>query len=254
MEYDKSTLSGPPISHPNTTKTHGHGHVRITANSVSTTPLAQPITFPFSGRTAKNRFLKAPMTERLCYWPSDDSAPIDTRGVPSPEYRHLYQRWGEGEIGIIVSGNTMVAYDAVEAFGNPILCDDHDGRVAKYKEVVDVAKKHGSLIIAQISHPGRQGNKFLNPNPVSASDVHLTIKWAGNEFAKPRPLNVEEIGEMVRKWGETAYLCWKAGYDGVQGLYPCPQRIYQPEAHRFREVSRICCVDMKQSTAPTATS
>jgi 2,4-dienoyl-CoA reductase-like NADH-dependent reductase (Old Yellow Enzyme family) len=56
----------------------------------------------------------------------------------------------------------------------------------------------------------------LNPNPVSASDVHLTIKWAGNEFAKPRPLTIPEIHTMVQKWGETAYLCCKAGYDGVQ--------------------------------------
>lgn len=139
--------------------------------------------------------------------------------MPSPEYLHLYRRWGEGDIGIIVSGNTMVRYDAVEAYGNPIIVDDHDGRIAKFKEVTDAAKAHGSLIVAQLSHPGRQGNKYLNPNPVSASDVHLTIKWAGNEFNKPRPLSVAEIKEMVKIWGESAYLCWKAGFDGVQGEY-----------------------------------
>lgn len=122
-----------------------------------------------------------------------------------------------GDIGIIVSGNTMVRYDAVEAFGNPIIVDDHDGRIAKYREVTDAAKAHGSLIIAQLSHPGRQGTKYLNPNPVSASDVHLTIKWAGNEFNKPKPLSIPEIKDMVKSWGETAYLCWKAGFDGVQG-------------------------------------
>lgn len=139
------------------------------------------------------------------------------RGVPSPEYIHLYRRWGEGDIGIIVSGNTMLRYDAVEAYGNPILVDDHDGRVAKFKEVTDAAKAHGSLIVAQLSHPGRQGNKYLNPNPISASDVHLAIKWAGNEFNKPRPMTVPEIKQMVKYWGETAYLCYKAGFDGVQG-------------------------------------
>jgi 2,4-dienoyl-CoA reductase-like NADH-dependent reductase (Old Yellow Enzyme family) len=80
----------------------------------------------------------------------------------------------------------MVQYDAVEALGNPILCDDHDGRVEKYKELVGVAKAHGNLFIAQLSHPGRQGGKALNPNPVSASVVQLMKKWAGNEFAKPR--------------------------------------------------------------------
>ena len=110
----------------------------------------------------------------------------------------------------------MVRYDAVEAFGNPIIVDDHDGRIEKYREVARVAKAHGSLFIAQMSHPGRQGNKALNPNPVSASDVQLTIAWAGNEFAKPRPLSKEEIREMVKSWGETAYLCYKAGFDGVQ--------------------------------------
>lgn len=87
---------------------------------------------------------------------------------------------------MIVQGNTMVPYDAVEALGNPILCDGHDGRVQKYREVVRVAKAHGSLLIAQLSHPGRQGWKALNPRPVSASEVQLVRKWAGNEFAKPR--------------------------------------------------------------------
>ena len=110
----------------------------------------------------------------------------------------------------------MVQYDAVEAHGNPILVDDHDGRVAAFAEVVKVSQKHGSLVVAQISHPGRQGSKFLNPNPISASDVHLRLKWAGNEFAKPRAMTVPEIKDMVTQWGETAYLCWKAGFDGVQ--------------------------------------
>lgn len=138
------------------------------------------------------------------------------RGYPTKEYTHLYKMWGEGQIGIIVTGNTMVRYDAVEAYGNPILVDDHDGRVAAYAEVVKASKAHGSLCVAQLSHPGRQGSKYLNPNPVSASDVHLAIKWAGNEFAKPRAMSVDEIKAMVRSWGETAYLCWKAGFDGVQ--------------------------------------
>lgn len=230
MEYDKSTAtttagasSGGAIHSTTSPSSSRGGLARIQANAADSTHkpnisvLSQPITFPFSGKTAPNRLLKAPMTERLCRW-NDPSAPITDRGFPTPEYKRLYQRWGEGAIGVIVSGNTMVAYDAVEAFGNPILPDDHDGRVAAFAEVVHEAKKHGSLIVAQISHPGRQGTKWLNPNPVSASDVHLTIKWAGNEFAKPRPMEVDEIKEMVRKWGETAYLCWKAGYDGVQGM------------------------------------
>lgn len=106
----------------------------------------------------------------------------------------------------------MIRYDAVEAYGNPILCDDHDNRVAAYRLVSEAAKAQGSLFIAQLSHPGRQGGAALNPYPVSASDVQLEISWAGNSFAKPRALSVEEIGDVVRQWGETAYLCHQAGF------------------------------------------
>jgi len=110
----------------------------------------------------------------------------------------------------------MVAYDAVEAYGNPILIDDHDGRVAAYRRVCAAVQAHGSLFIAQLSHPGRQGGAALNPHPVSASDVHLKIKWAGNEFAPPRPLSVPEIEDMARAWGRAARACYDAGFDGVQ--------------------------------------
>lgn len=110
----------------------------------------------------------------------------------------------------------MIRYDAVEAFGNPILCDDHDGRVEKYAAVAKVAKAHGSLFVAQLSHPGRQGGAALNPHPVSASDVHLKVKWAGNEFNQPRALTIPEIKQIVKEFGETSYLCHQAGYDGVQ--------------------------------------
>ncbi|RVX67421.1 hypothetical protein B0A52_08774 [Exophiala mesophila] len=216
MEYDKATVQSTP--NPSTTasdKSDFRGHARVPGEVVDTSVLNEPITLPFSGRIAKNRFLKAPMTERLCQW-NAEGEDISNRGVPTPEYLHLYKRWGEGNIGIIVSGNTMVRYDAVEAYGNPILVDDHDGRVAKFREVTTAAKAHGSLIVAQLSHPGRQGSKYLNPNPVSASDVQLEIKWAGNEFAKPRPLEKHEIKDMVKSWGETAYLCYQAGFDGVQ--------------------------------------
>lgn len=96
------------------------GLLRVKGDAVDVSALKQSITFPFSGRTAPNRFLKAPMTERLCQW-NKDGEDISARGFPSDEYLNLYRRWGEGDIGIIIAGNVMLKYDAVEAFGNPIL-------------------------------------------------------------------------------------------------------------------------------------
>ena len=69
MEYDKATVQSTP--NPSTTasdKSDFRGHARVPGEVVDTSVLNEPITLPFSGRIAKNRFLKAPMTERLCQW------------------------------------------------------------------------------------------------------------------------------------------------------------------------------------------
>ena len=110
----------------------------------------------------------------------------------------------------------MVRYDAVEGYGNAIFTDNHDDRLTAYRRLCSAARAEGSLFLAQLSHPGRQGNRALNPHPVSASDVHLAIKWAGNEFAQPRPLTTPEIRGVVESFGDTAWWCREAGFDGVQ--------------------------------------
>ena len=44
------------------------GHLRVQSKPADISILNESITFAFSGKIAKNRFLKAPMTERLCHW------------------------------------------------------------------------------------------------------------------------------------------------------------------------------------------
>lgn len=45
------------------------------------------------------------MTERLCAYDQDNH---DLRGKPTPEYVALYEQWGQGEIGIIVLGESFI--------------------------------------------------------------------------------------------------------------------------------------------------
>jgi 2,4-dienoyl-CoA reductase-like NADH-dependent reductase (Old Yellow Enzyme family) len=56
---------------------------------VDAEPLGQPLTFPTSGRIAKNRFLKSPMAEQLATWNGDNR---QESGVPTQELIDLYRR------------------------------------------------------------------------------------------------------------------------------------------------------------------
>lgn len=86
MEYDRSIVAGPPEAesyvHQSTHSGGKDGHLRVKGPKVDTSVLGESITFPFSGRTAKNRFLKAPMTERLCKW-NKEGEDINVRGFPT---------------------------------------------------------------------------------------------------------------------------------------------------------------------------
>lgn len=149
---------------------------RYESDGSDSSPLGQPLKFEFSGRTARNRFMKAAMSEHISSW---DAENFEARGIPSNALTNIYRRWGEGRFGQIVTGNVMIEYDQLEGIGNPIIPPDapfFGPRFDAFKEIASAAKAHGSLIVAQLSHPGRQVNNQIQPNPISASDIQLRGK------------------------------------------------------------------------------
>ncbi|EXJ85382.1 hypothetical protein A1O1_05746 [Capronia coronata CBS 617.96] len=189
---------------------------RYSSEIKDASPLAQPLHFEFSGRTAQNRFLKAAMTERLSSW---DAVHKEKRGVPSSNLIRLYERWGEGQYGVCLTGNVMLDYHQLEAKGNPIIPLDapfEGERFEAFKELATKAKAHGSLILAQVSHPGRQVEESINPDPISASDVHLAGNVMGMKFAKPHAATHDEIKDVVNRFTHAAEFLSKAGFDGLE--------------------------------------
>lgn len=189
---------------------------RFESEDVDPSPLGQPLEFAFSGLTAKNRFMKAAMTERLSSW---DPKVLEKRGVPSKQLINVYRRWGEGGFGVILSGNVMIEYDHLEAAGNPIIPPDapfEGERFDAFKEMASQAKKEGSLFLAQLSHPGRQVADFIQKEPISASDVQLEGEVMGMHFAKPRAMEKKDIEHVVEGFAHAAEYAHKAGFDGVQ--------------------------------------
>ena len=189
---------------------------RFQAEQTDASPLAQPLKFESSGQTAKNRLMKAAMTERLSTW---DPKVLEKRGVPTPELINVYRRWGEGDFGVILTGNVMVEYDHLEAAGNPIVPRDapmSGERFEAFKEMATVGKKNGSLMVAQVSHPGRQVADNIQKHPISASDVQLEGEVMGMHFAKPKPMDEQDFKNVIEGFAHAAEFLYKAGYNGVQ--------------------------------------
>jgi 2,4-dienoyl-CoA reductase-like NADH-dependent reductase (Old Yellow Enzyme family) len=107
----------------------------------------------------------------------------------------------------------------LEAPGNPIIPLDapfEGRRFEAFRKLAGLAKIHGSPITGQVSHPGRQVEHRIQPDPVSASDVQLEGEVMGMRFAKPHPASLEEIKDIIRRFTLAAEYLYKAGYDGIQ--------------------------------------
>uniref|UniRef100_A0A915ATH5 Choline/carnitine acyltransferase domain-containing protein n=1 Tax=Parascaris univalens TaxID=6257 RepID=A0A915ATH5_PARUN len=178
--------------------------------------LEEPLHFPTSGRTAKNRFLKAALSERLAQW---DSLKSSSNGVPTERLINTYDKWGHGGWGIILTGNAIVDANHLEGAGNMIIEKSADSpwRREAFKKLANAAKSDGALVMVQLSHGGRQTPIAINEHPFSASDVRLTGGAMGANFGQPIPLTTEQIKtEVVEKFAYAAKFCADVGFDGVE--------------------------------------
>ncbi|KAJ5775661.1 uncharacterized protein N7511_000672 [Penicillium nucicola] len=188
---------------------------RLECADVDPSPLGQPLNFEFSGRAAPNRFLKGAMSERLASFSLKD---VNARGIPSAELIQAYKSWGAGQIGINLTGNVMIDPGHLEAAGNPVIpqkAEFSGERFDRFQDLATAGKAQGCLIIAQVGHPGRQTPEYLQPQPISASDVQLKADAMGS-FAKPRAATEEDIANVVDGFAHAAEYLDKAGFDGIQ--------------------------------------
>jgi 2,4-dienoyl-CoA reductase-like NADH-dependent reductase (Old Yellow Enzyme family) len=189
---------------------------RYEGDKVDTAPLGKPLKFEFSGKSAQNRFMKGAMSERLSSWDPENP---EKCGVPTKTLINVYKRWGEGEYGVILTGNVMIELDQLEAPANPIIprtAKFEGERFESFKALAKESKAHGSLIVAQVSHPGRQVADAVQPHPISASDIQLEGNIMGMTFAKPKAATQEDIDNVIEGFAHSAEYLEKAGYDGIQ--------------------------------------
>lgn len=162
--------------------------------------LHQTFTLP-CGVTIPNRIVKSAMSE-------NNAGP---GGRPSEAILRLYETWGQGGAGILISGNVMMDGRALGEPHNVVVEDER--YLPELTEWANRSQKNGSHLWMQINHPGRQAPK-INKEVVSPSDVPL--KMMKGMFKAPRPLTEAEIWEIIEGFGRTALVAKKAGFRGVQ--------------------------------------
>jgi 2,4-dienoyl-CoA reductase-like NADH-dependent reductase (Old Yellow Enzyme family) len=166
--------------------------------------LAQPLTLP-CGAILSNRLAKGAMTEGLA----------SPQGVPTKALSRLYGLWSDGGASMLLSGNIMIDRDHLERPGNVILDHEPDTTMATaLRDWATVATRNGNHFWAQLSHAGRQTQTNVNKHPKAPSAVKVGLP--GGQFGEPVALTIEEIEEVVRRFGMAAKACQTAGFTGVQ--------------------------------------
>ena len=162
-----------------------------------------------NGSIVPNRLCKAAMEENMC-----------AEGqLPSEELINLYKYWAEGGVGLILSGNVMVAPDALTGPGGVVL---EKGTLKKpgardlFLRWAHTGKSGGGQFWLQISHPGRQVFASQGTQPVSASATKVSMPGAEKMFVPARALTGQEIAAMAERFADTAEAAEAGGFDGVQ--------------------------------------
>ncbi|MBW1295439.1 NADH:flavin oxidoreductase/NADH oxidase family protein [Aquimarina litoralis] len=153
------------------------------------------------GAVLKNRLVKSAMTERIS----------NTNFEPVKGHERLYEDWSSTGAGLLITGNVVIDRKHLESAGN--VCFDDEKMLPKLKSWAQAGKKYGNHIWVQISHSGRQTNKFGTSRPLAPSEVQL--KKLGL-FGKPKAMTEQDILEVIQGFVKAAKLAKESGFTGVQ--------------------------------------
>ncbi len=151
--------------------------------------------------TIKNRIVMMPMGTNYG----------EQNGEMSFLHINYYKERAKGGTGLIIVENASV--DSPQGSnGTTQLRIDHDNYLPRLYKFCEEIHKYGTCIAIQINHAGASAvSARTNMQPVSASDIPSKD---GGEI--PRPLTVDEIHHIIKKYGEAAKRAQTAGFDAVE--------------------------------------
>ncbi|VDM91542.1 unnamed protein product [Litomosoides sigmodontis] len=163
------------------------------------TILGERLRFPYASNiVAPNRLMKSAMSEQLATY---DRNNMKKSGIPTGQLINLYEKFADGGFGTIVTGCIMINGKDIEAPGNVIIDKELDSeeRRNKFEEWTQCAKKNGSIVIAQLFHPGKH-----------AADLPHKTDFDINKLTQ------KQIIELINDYAYAASYAQQCGFNGVE--------------------------------------
>ncbi len=181
----------------------GYKSCKVSRHINMTSPIFTSFTLP-NGQLLKNRLVKAAMEENLATF----------EHLPGDALKCLYKAWADGGVGLILTGNVMVDHLAMTGPGGVVL--EHDTDLTPFIEWAKLSKANNTKVWMQINHPGRQVFKKMGGKVLSPSNVALDMGKHSAMFTAPKPMNEDEIQDVIQRFTITAQRAEQAGFDGVE--------------------------------------
>ena len=160
--------------------------------------LFEPITI--SQLSIPNRFVRSATHEWLAL---DD-------GTPTSQIGDIYEELAKGGVGLIITGYSYVNPHGKSSDKQQGIYEDRF--IIPYSGIVERVHAHGSKIVAQIVHGGRQ-SLVSKDNPVALAPSAVIDTSSG---ITPREMTESEILATIEDFAQAALRVKKAGFDGVQ--------------------------------------
>ena len=165
----------------------------------------QPSVFESSciaGITLPNRLIRSATHESMA----------DERGAPTDALEKLYLRIAKGGTGAIITGYAGVQQDGKSSLSNMLMIDD-DELIPAHRKLTDKVHEHGTPIILQIAHCGRQTRSAATGLPAVAPSA---VKDKIFNEETPHALGEKDIETIINNFVAAAERAKKAGFDGIQ--------------------------------------
>ncbi|MGI5861889.1 MAG: FAD-dependent oxidoreductase [Myxococcales bacterium] len=149
-----------------------------------------------------NRILMSPMGTEMC-------APD---GKSTPQEAAYYAARARGGTGLVLSGVTFVQ-DDLEPIADGLARLTTDAHISGVKAIADAVHAEGGRFGVQLTAGLGRNVNTVRPGtaPVSPSDN----TWWGDPNVKCRPMTLDEIHLVIRRFGEAARRAHQAGVDVI---------------------------------------